>query len=62
MIRDRDAYLSAQGFRILRFWNNDIFNNEEGVLTSILDALTAPLPARFQRAVPPPLRGEGLLE
>ena len=46
----RDAYLRAQGFRILRFWNSDIFDNEEGVLTSILDALTAPLPARLQRA------------
>ena len=55
----RDAYLRAQGFRILRFWNSDIFNNEEGVLTSILDALTAPLPARLQRAVPPPLKGGG---
>jgi very-short-patch-repair endonuclease len=55
----RDDYLHAQGFRILRFWNSDIFNNEEGVLTSILDALTAPLPARLQRAVPPPLKGGG---
>ena len=55
----RDAYLKAQGFRILRFWNNDIFENEEGVLTSILVALTAPLPARLQRAVPPPLEGGG---
>jgi very-short-patch-repair endonuclease len=40
----RDAYLNAQGFRILRFWNNDIFNNEEGVIESILAALSAPLP------------------
>jgi very-short-patch-repair endonuclease len=55
----RDAYLKAQGFSILRFWNNDIFENEEGVLTSILDALAAPLPARLQRAVPPPLKGGG---
>jgi len=55
----RDAHLEAQGFRVLRFWNNDIFNNEEGVLTSILGALQAPLPARLQRAVPPPLKGGG---
>jgi very-short-patch-repair endonuclease len=40
----RDAYLEAQGFRILRFWNNDIFNNEEGVLTAVLMALETPLP------------------
>jgi very-short-patch-repair endonuclease len=40
----REAYLTAQGFRILRFWNNDILNNAEGVTLSILDALAAPLP------------------
>ena len=40
----RDAYLEAQGFRVLRFWNNEIFTNEEGVLTRILDALQSPLP------------------
>jgi len=55
----RDAYLSGQGFRVLRFWNNDLFENEEGVLTSILDALQAPLPARLRRASPPPLKGGG---
>jgi very-short-patch-repair endonuclease len=57
--RERDAHLTAQGFRVLRFWNNDIFENEEGVLTSILDALQAPLPARLRRASPPPLKGGG---
>jgi very-short-patch-repair endonuclease len=57
--RKRDDYLRSQGFRILRIWNNDIFNNEEGVCDAILAALTAPLPARLQRAVPPPLKGGG---
>jgi len=37
--RVRTAYLRAQGFRILRFWNNDILTNVEGVLTVILEAL-----------------------
>ena len=55
----RDCYLRSQGFRILRVWNSDIFNNEEGVCDAILAALTAPLPARLQRAVPPPLKGGG---
>ncbi len=41
----RDAYLRSQGFRILRFWNNDIFNQEEGVMALIFDALHSPLPA-----------------
>ena len=39
----RDAYLRSQGFRVLRFWNNEIFENEEGVLTSIREALCRPL-------------------
>ena len=53
----RDAYLRAQGFRVLRFWNNDIFNNEEGVLTSILDALQAPLPRSPAASFPSPAEG-----
>ena len=55
----RDRYLTSRGFRILRVWNSDIFNNEEGVCDAILAALTAPLPARLQRAVRPPLKGGG---
>jgi very-short-patch-repair endonuclease len=42
--RERDAYLQQHGFRVLRFWNNEIFNNEEGVLLTILSALEHPLP------------------
>ena len=52
----RDSYLQAQGFRILRIWNNDLFDNEEGVLTAIAKALAPPLPD------PSPARGEGLKE
>ena len=48
----RDTHLEAQGFRVLPFWNSDIFNNEEGVLTSILNALQTPLPN------PSPAKGE----
>ena len=55
----RDENLTSQGFRILRVWNSDIFHNEEGVCDAILAALTAPLPARLQRAVPPTLKGGG---
>ena len=54
----RDLWLESQGFHILRFWNNDIFENEEGVLSAILLRLEAsadrsPLPN------PSPTRGEG---
>ncbi|ODB84881.1 DNA (cytosine-5-)-methyltransferase [Candidatus Thiodiazotropha endoloripes] len=46
--RKRDAWLSQQGFQILRFWNHDILNNTESVLTEILSLLP-----------PSPLAGEG---
>lgn len=31
----RDAYLQSQGFKVLRFWNNDILSNIQGVMESI---------------------------
>ena len=31
----RDAYLEREGFRVLRFWNNDVIENMEGVLIEI---------------------------
>jgi len=35
----RDAYLRAQGFQGLRFWNNDVLANREGVFRTITEAL-----------------------
>ena len=35
----RDAALRRQGWRVLRFWNNDILQNRLGVLQRILEAL-----------------------
>ena len=49
----RDAYLRAQGFHIIRIWNNELFTNEEGVAVAILNALQAPLPN------PSPAEGRG---
>jgi very-short-patch-repair endonuclease len=37
--RIRDDNLSAQGYRILRFWNTDVLSNMDGVLTTIVAAL-----------------------
>ena len=31
----RDAWLGTQGFEVLRFWNNEIFENFDGVLEEI---------------------------
>jgi very-short-patch-repair endonuclease len=37
--RARDAYLEKQGFCVLRFWNNQINRNMEGVMDEILPML-----------------------
>ena len=35
----RTAWLESQGWRVLRFWNNDILANTEGVMETVLQAL-----------------------
>ena len=35
----RDAFLRSQGFRVLRFWNVDLFRNSEAILDTIFEAL-----------------------
>lgn len=35
----RTAYLRAQGLQILRFWNNDILNNQPGVYLTIVETI-----------------------
>jgi primosomal protein N' (replication factor Y) len=35
----RDDYLRRQGWRILRFWNDDVLRNRAGVLQMIVAAL-----------------------
>jgi very-short-patch-repair endonuclease len=49
----RTRFLESQGYRVLRFWNNDVLNNINGVLELIHGAILAtPTPA-------PPHKGEG---
>jgi very-short-patch-repair endonuclease len=56
----RDAYLRAEGFRVLRFWNNEIDGDLDGVLETIRSMLRgSPTPPTALRAVPPPRSGEG---
>ena len=35
----RDAFLAGEGYRVMRFWNNDVLSNRDGVLMVILEAL-----------------------
>jgi very-short-patch-repair endonuclease len=39
--RARDEWLTAEGYRVLRFWNNDVLKNTDDVVTAIFDALQA---------------------
>jgi very-short-patch-repair endonuclease len=36
---ERSKYLEARGYRVLRFWNNDVMNNIESVLKMIWSVL-----------------------
>jgi primosomal protein N' (replication factor Y) len=40
----RDAALRRDGWRVLRFWNNEVLGNPDGVLETIAAALEAPSP------------------
>jgi very-short-patch-repair endonuclease len=55
----RTTFLESKGYRVLRFWNNDIMNNLEGVAQVIALALSTPHPARARRESPSPSGGEG---
>jgi len=55
--RRRDAartrFLEREGYRVLRFWNNEVLTNTDGVLELIQSVILAtPTPA-------PPHKGEG---
>ena len=39
---NRTSFLEKQGYRVLRFNNNDVMTNLEGVLTTLADALGHP--------------------
>ena len=40
----RTAFLEGKGYRVLRFWNNEVIENLEGVLTVLLEAIERPAP------------------
>ena len=50
----RDKWLRTQGFKVLRYWNNDVLGNLEGVCQDIEGHLTPPSPAL-------PTEGEGVI-
>ena len=55
----RDAELQRQGWRVLRFWNNEILSNSAAVLQAIIQTLSA-TSGQDPHPNPPPLAGEGV--
>jgi very-short-patch-repair endonuclease len=55
----RDAFLRAQGFRILRFWNNQVLNEADAVEAAIHSSVFPHPPIASQWAPPSPEMGEG---
>ena len=37
--RERTKYLESMGYKVIRFWNNDVSNDIEGVILAIMEAL-----------------------
>jgi very-short-patch-repair endonuclease len=52
--KERDAQLASDGYRVLRFWNNDVLMNIDGVIETVLKNLRRPSPQ------PSPGTGRGL--
>ena len=55
----RSRFLQSEGYRVMRFWNNEVTGNIEGVWDVIFAAMSAaapphpnPLPARGEREQP----------
>src|SRR5215471_20972952 len=60
----RDAWLSDRGYRVLRFWNNDVLANTEGVLEAVAASLSDAVSGTARGGAPsprpsPPEGGEG---
>ncbi len=36
---DRTKYLETQGYKVIRFWNNDVMNDIDGVILAIIHAM-----------------------
>ena len=60
---DKDAartrFLGAQGYRLVRFWNNDVLANIDGVIERIAEEITTS-PSRSSAAGPSLSQGRGI--
>ena len=54
----RTRWLQSEGYRVIRFWNNDVMSRTDAVLETIHDIITV-TPPRLPAAGDPPPQGEG---
>lgn len=52
----RTRFLESQGYRVLRFWNNDVLKDTEAVMVLIYDALNGAAGAAAPTPDPSPPR------
>src|SRR3990172_5216300 len=58
--QQRDEWLRSQGYTVLRFWNNEVMQQLEGVLEQIRLTLTLPMNLKQVAALlPSPVYGRG---
>ena len=53
----RDAVLRREGFHVLRFWNDEVNTNIDGVMETIFLALAAAAPTRAPSGPTLPIKG-----
>ncbi|HEY0328534.1 MAG TPA: endonuclease domain-containing protein [Rhodopseudomonas sp.] len=54
----RTRWLQSEGYRVIRFWNNDVMSKTDAVMDAIYNAI-AVTPPRSPLASDPPPPGEG---
>ena len=52
---ERTEFMQNEGYRVLRFWNNEILANLDGIHSGIANAL-----GRITPTLPSPIKGEGV--
>jgi very-short-patch-repair endonuclease len=58
--QERTEWLKRRGIHLIRFWNNDIFGNLDGVLSEIVRVSEALCARRATPTPPSPFQGEGV--
>jgi very-short-patch-repair endonuclease len=53
----RTRFFEGQGYRVIRFWNNQVLGDLDAVLRAVMAATSLPLPGASRLSLPP--EGEG---